>query len=117
VIRAAFLSATCLAATTFSVGHARAAPGDATRLEYARSARAATCPDRSALQAQVSQRLGYDPVFHAARQTNTVEIIDVGDDFRAQMRLMDENGIIVGSRELREKIGHCDELVVTIVGC
>lgn len=108
------LIAACLAAATFSTGRAHAAPGDATRLEYARSARAAKCPDRSALQAQVSKRLGYDPFFHAARQTISVQIVDVDDEFRAQMRLMDENGIIVGSRELREKAEHCDELVASL---
>jgi len=91
-----------------------AAPGDATRLEYSRSARAATCPDRDALSAQVGRRLGYDPFFHAARQTISVEIIDVDGELRAQMRLLDENGIIVGSRELHEQAGQCDELVASL---
>jgi hypothetical protein len=91
-----------------------AAPGDATRLEYARSERAAACPDRSALKAAVSKRLGYDPFFPAARQTIVVEIIDLDGALRAQMRLVDDNGMIVGSRELREKIEHCDELVASL---
>jgi len=108
------LIAATLAACFFATGRVGAAPGDATRLEYARSARAAVCPDRNALQTQVSKRLGYDPFFHAARQTISVEIVDVEDEFRAQMRLMDENGIIVGSRELREKAEHCDELVASL---
>jgi hypothetical protein len=98
----------------FSAGHVHAAPGDATRLEYARSAQAAACPDRSALQAQVSKRLGYDPFFPAARQTISVEIIDADGELRAHMRLMDENGIIVGSRELHEQADHCDELVASL---
>jgi hypothetical protein len=108
------LIAATLAAGVLSTGRVDAAPGDATRLEYARSARASVCPDRSTLQAQVSQRLGYDPFFHAARQTISVEIVDVDDEFHAQMRLMDENGIIIGSRELREKAEHCDELVASL---
>jgi len=62
----------------------------------------------------VSKRLGYDPFFHAARQTISVVIDDEGGDLRAQMRLMDQNGIIVGSRELRERSGHCDELVASL---
>jgi len=114
VSRDTLLIAASLAAGVLSTGRVHAAPGDATRLEYARSAGAATCPDRNALSAQVSTRLGYDPFFHAARQTISVEIIDEGNDLRAQMRLMDQNGIIVGSRELHEKAGHCDELVASL---
>jgi hypothetical protein len=98
----------------FSAGRVEAAPGDATRLEYARSAQAAACPDRNALSAQVSKRLGYDPFFHAARQTISVEIVTVDGALRAQMRLLDENGIIVGSRELHEQAGLCDELVASL---
>lgn len=94
--------------------HALAAPGDATRLEYARSAGAASCPDRDALQGAVVKRLGYDPFFHAARQTVSVEITDAEGGLRAQMHLVDEKGLIVGSRELRERTGHCDELVASL---
>ena len=93
---------------------ASAAPGDATRLEYARSDRAANCPDQSALKAAVVKRLGYDPFFPAARQTIVVEITDVDAGLRAQMHLIDENGIIVGSRELSERTEHCDELVASL---
>jgi hypothetical protein len=95
-------------------GRAPAAPGDATSLEYARSDRAAACPDRSALKAAVVKRLGYDPFFPAARQTIVVEITDQGPELRAQMHLLDESGIIRGSRELRERAEHCDELVASL---
>jgi hypothetical protein len=114
VIPRAFHSAVLLATCAFSASGARAAPGDATRLEYARSDRAAACPDRAALKAAVSKRLGYDPFFPAARQTIVVEIVDVEGGLRAQMRLVDENGMIVGSRELREKAENCDELVASL---
>ena len=93
---------------------AAAAPGDATRLEYARSDRAASCPDQSALKAAVVKRLGYDPFFPAARQTIVVEITNVESGLRAQLHLIDENGIIRGSRELRESSEHCDELVAAL---
>lgn len=112
-LRTLVASAT-LAAVVLCPALARAAPGDATRLEYARSERAARCPDRDALKSAVSKRLGYDPFFPAARQTIVVEITDVDDGLRAQMHLIDENGIIVGSRELKEKIGQCDELVASL---
>ncbi|MEO7035262.1 MAG: hypothetical protein ABI548_15175 [Polyangiaceae bacterium] len=93
---------------------AGAAPGDATRLEYARSDRAGRCPDEVALKSAVAQRLGYDPFFHAARQTIVVQITDVDSGLRAQMRLIDEQGIIRGSRELNDRLEHCDELVASL---
>jgi hypothetical protein len=83
-------------------------------LEYSRSERAATCPDGVALKRAVSKRLGYDPFFPAARQTIVVEITDVDDRLRATMRLVNEQGIIAGARELREGIEHCDELVASL---
>jgi len=103
-----------LGAGVLWAGSAHAAPGDATRLEYARSEGARACPDRSALSAAVRKRLGYDPFFPAARQTIIVEIIDLDGGLRAQMRLVDEHGMIVGSRELHEKSEHCDELVASL---
>ena len=93
---------------------AAAAPGDATRLEYARSAGAARCPDRDALKSAVSERLGYDPFFPAARQTVVVEITDANDGLLGKMSLVDEQGMIIGSRELKENSEHCDELVASL---
>jgi len=72
------------------------------------------CPDAAALQAAVSKRLDYDPFGPAGRQAIIVEIIDDEDELRAQMRLVDERGVIVGSRELREKTEQCDELVASL---
>jgi hypothetical protein len=101
-------------AGAFCAHPAHAAPGDATRLEYARSARAAECPDRDALKSAVVKRLGYDPFFPAARQTIVVEITDADAGLRAQMRLVDEQGIIRGSRELSDKLENCGELVASL---
>ncbi len=93
---------------------ASAAPGDATRLEYARDDGAQACPDRTALREAVSKRLGYDPFFPAARQAIVVEITSVDDGLRAQLRLLDEDGIIRGSRELHERPEQCEELVASL---
>ena len=114
MIRTVLRTATVLGAWALSISQAHAAPGDATRLEYARNQQAAGCPDRAAFAAAVSKRLGYDPFFHAARQTIVVEILALEDGLRAQMRLVDEYGMIVGSRELHEQAEHCDELVASL---
>lgn len=98
-----------------SVSALHAAPGDATRLEYARSQRAAHCPSRETLASAVRTRLGYDPFFPAARQTIVVEITDAEDgSLQAQMHLVDDAGMIVGSRELHDGADHCDELVASL---
>jgi hypothetical protein len=93
---------------------AQAAPGDATRLEFARAADAVTCPDRDALRAAVTKRLGYDPFFPVARQAVAVEIVARGHRLVANMRLVDDDGIIQGSRELSDELGNCDELVASL---
>src|SRR6187455_1192643 len=112
-MRGTLCGAVLLATCALSTSRAPAAPGDATRLEYARSEQAAACPDRAALKAAVSKRLGYDTFFPAARQTVIVEILAQEGELRAHMRLVDENGMIVGSRELRKLVKHCDELVAS----
>ena len=93
---------------------AQAAPGDATRLDYARSDRAASCPDREALQSAVVKRLGYDPFFPVARQTIVVQVLASEVGLHAEMHLVDADGIIRGSRELSEQREHCDELVAAL---
>lgn len=94
---------------------ASAGPGDATRLDYARSEHAARCPDADVLKAAVAKRLGYDLFFPAARQTISVEITDdKSGALHARMRLVNDQGIIVGSRELSEPSGNCDELVASL---
>jgi hypothetical protein len=55
--------------------------------------------------------LGYDPFFPSARRTIVVEITGVPGGLDGQMRLVDGNGMILGSRELHERLEHCDELI------
>jgi len=108
------LGALVASAFALPAAPAVAGPGDATRLEYARDAGAQSCPDRAALREAVRKRLGYDPFFPAARQAIVVEITSAGGGLRAELRLLDENGIIRGSRELHEQSPHCDELVASL---
>jgi hypothetical protein len=108
------LCASALGAALLYASVAHAAPGDGTRLEYARSDRAAACPDRDALQSAVAKRLGYNPFFPAARQTIVVEITDTDSGLRAAMRLVDEHGMIIGSRELSDQVQNCGELVASL---
>ncbi len=96
------------------VARAQSASTEGARLEYARSDRAASCPDASALKAAVTQRLGYDPFVPAAPRTVFVEVTDVEGGLHGQMHLVDVQGIIRGVRELRERADHCDELVASL---
>ncbi|HEY2404626.1 MAG TPA: hypothetical protein VGI10_01415 [Polyangiaceae bacterium] len=92
----------------------RAAPGEAARLQYARTEAAQGCPDAAALKAAVAARLGYDPFFPAARQTVVVEIVAEETKLSARMSLVDANGIIRGSRELSDPARNCEELLASL---
>lgn len=92
----------------------RAAPGDATRLSYSRTIAAAACPDREALRTAVAKRLGYDPFFPVARQAVEVDVDADGERLTANMRFVNEEGIILGHRRLQESVENCDELVASL---
>lgn len=104
-----FIFAQCLAGRV-----ARAEPGIGTRLQYARTEHAATCPTEVELKSAVRQRLGYDPFFPAARQTIVVEIADRDGGLVGRVTLVDAEGIIRGARELSESAGNCHELVASL---
>jgi hypothetical protein len=62
----------------------------------------------------VTKRLGYDPFFRVARQAVVVEIVARERRVVATMRLVDDDGIIQGSRELSDELGNCDELLASL---
>jgi hypothetical protein len=84
------------------------------RLVYLRSGTAETCPDQAALKKAVARRLGYDPFLVAARYTIVAEVSGNGGDLRARARLLDESGIVLGSRELLGKGTDCAELLASL---
>lgn len=93
---------------------ARAEPGGAAQLSYARSEHASGCPDRTALRAAVSRRLGYDPFLGAARQTIIVEIATEQSELVGRVRLVDAEGVVRGARDLRTRANECPELVASL---
>lgn len=97
----------------FGARVAYSAPGDATRLSYAHTT-AAACPDREALRAAVAKHLGYDPFFAVARQAVEVDIDADAERLTANMRFINEDGIIVGKRQLHEQPENCDELIAAL---
>lgn len=106
------LVASCLGVLLAAEAHA--APGDATRLSYARTPAAAACPDREALRAAVAKRLGYDPFFSVARQAIEVDVDADAEQLTANMRFIDEGGMIVGVRHLHERLENCEELLASL---
>jgi len=87
-----------------------ASAATATRLDYARSASAVRCPDEVALRRLVALRLGYDAFFPVASQTIAAEIVDEGSHLHARVRLIDDRGIIRGTRHLYSNGRDCAEL-------
>src|SRR3954454_23345909 len=85
----------CLAAMAI----ARDAVGAPTsKLTYVRGPGSEACPSESELRSAVAKRVGYDPFFPFAPRTVVAQIERVGRGFRAQIRIVEESGSLVGDR-------------------
>jgi hypothetical protein len=82
-----------------------------TRLTYERGQDAARCPDEAALRKGVEQRLGYDPFFPWANRTIVARIHADKGKLLGTVELVDESGIVRGSRELSAPSEQCGELL------
>lgn len=80
------------------------------RLAYARSLDAASCPDEPALRKAVAARFGYDPFFPWAKQTVIVQVWRDGARYVARVQILDEQGLMRGTRELSSDEANCSEL-------
>jgi hypothetical protein len=97
---------------------ATAMAGASARLVYLRGPGAEDCPGESAVRAAVSSRLGYDPFFPWAHETLFAEIDHHNQTFRGVVKLVDENNLQRGARDLSVKSADCsvviDALALTI---
>jgi hypothetical protein len=84
------------------------------RLIYSRPPEAATCPDEEAVRAAVAARLGYDPFFPWAPTTVVVDVTRTDSRFRADVRLIDEHGLVRGARHLETKGSECTDLMAAM---
>lgn len=82
-----------------------------TRLTYQRGTGAEHCPDEAVLRKAVSARLGYDPFFPWADRTIVARIEADRGIVRGSVELLDEQGVVRGSRKLHAKENQCEELV------
>lgn len=62
----------------------------------------------------MSTRLGYDPFLLTAPHTIVAEMSGGGAEPRGRARLLDESGIVLGSRELLGKNTDCAELLASL---
>jgi hypothetical protein len=88
-----------------------AAAFPSSRLVYTRGAGAAHCPNEAALRQTVAKRLGYDPFFPSAARTIVASVVLDNERLRAQAQLVDEQGIVRGSREYFARPDHCEDLI------
>jgi hypothetical protein len=90
----------------------RASATASSRLVYARmGALASACPAEVVFRAAVRERLGYEPFFPWAPQTVAIEISENGVRLRARLRLIGDDGIVRGARDMDGSSGECAELV------
>ncbi|MET0593703.1 MAG: hypothetical protein ABW133_13450 [Polyangiaceae bacterium] len=103
-----FLFALTLGTSTLSSASA------ASRLAYSRTPGAARCPDERAFRRAVADRLGYDPFFPWAEQTVAVDIFEEKGALRGKLSLVDRDGIVRGTRELKGGARDCEDLLASL---
>ena len=80
-------------------------------LVYLRGPGAEQCAGEQALRAAVSARLGYDPFFAWAHETLFAEIQHADGGFRAVVKLVDENNLQRGAREISVEGDDCSAVI------
>ncbi|HEX4448021.1 MAG TPA: hypothetical protein VH044_14835 [Polyangiaceae bacterium] len=76
-------------------------------LVYVRGPRAGECPSEASVRGAVSARLGYDPFFLWAHDTLFVEVTGARGAFRVELKLVDDQNLQRGTREITVKTGEC----------
>ncbi len=84
-------------------------PVTRTRLDYARTPAAASCPDEGAMRRSVAERLGYDP-FHDEGGRTLRARVDRPSEWAVEIRLLDPEGVLIGERQLSSPGNDCAEL-------
>lgn len=79
------------------------------RLEYARGAGAAECPDETELKSIVAARLGYDPFSPDAARVVAVGVVRQGSGLVAHLEV--RGAAARGSRDLQSSTRDCRELI------
>jgi len=83
----------------------------AVRLDYTRGPGAGQCPDRDAVRAEVTRRLGYDPFAERGERALRCEIRADGPGLRAQIEVQDAEGRPAGQRVLTSRRTDCSDLM------
>jgi hypothetical protein len=106
----------CVAAATLPLAAASrlARAAASARLVYSRGPGAEQCPNEEALRAAVGTRLGYDPFFAWAHDTLFVEITRKDGAFLVRIKLVDDNNMQRGAREISVKGQDCSAVIDAI---
>lgn len=84
------------------------------RFVWSRGAGAAHCPDGETVKTAVQKQLGRDPFSPSSGRTMTVEIVRRDDSFQVDIRLVNSDGSLKGSRNIVSKGATCDDMIDTI---
>lgn len=102
---------TALLGLAFVMLAAPAAASPSAKLVYVRGASAERCPGEPELRKAVAVRLGYDPFFPAASKTVIADVTRTEKGHRATVRIVRDDGLVRGERELATTGEDCGELV------
>jgi hypothetical protein len=96
--------------------HAEPPGTDAVRLAWHRGAGAEICPGEAELGRRVAARIGRDPFADDARRTIEARVERSGEQWRAEIRLFDENARPIAAREpLESTAAGCAALAEAVV--
>jgi hypothetical protein len=109
-MRHALFVACAIMATLVSCPRTASAAASA-RLVYVRGPGAEDCPGEGAVRAAVSARLGYDPFMAWAHDSLFAEISRKESDYRAEIKLVDDQNRLRGARDLHVKGGDCAAII------
>jgi hypothetical protein len=85
------------------------------RIAYERAAGAESCPDEDALRTTVAARLGFDPFRDQDERTVRARITrSKGGPFRADLELVDRDGVSHGKRQLSSPSRDCDDVFLAM---
>jgi hypothetical protein len=85
------------------------------RLSWVRADDGTSCLDQHGLEAGVRARLGRDPFARDAPLSIEGTVARVGKLFRAELRVRDESGTVVGDRVLETSTPDCEPLAEAVV--
>lgn len=105
------IASAALLALSSGASSLQAEPLPTAALRYERDSSAMSCPDRETLTRGVAARLGRDAFRMDSDRSLVVQVAALGSGFQADIKVYDDSGDVIGTRELITEAADCAELL------